>query len=273
MNSGFDELVGWFRDNGERAIVALSGGVDSAVVAAAAKRALGAGAIAVTADYKTLSKEELSYARKIAMELCIEHKIIEYNELENPEFAKNDEQRCYHCRAELGMHLLRESREVSVPLIVDGTNADDLTEFRPGIRAMREAGVRSPLAELGFRKSQIRQMAGAMGLSVYDKPSNACLASRIPTGQLVTIEKLQRIEQAEIAVKSITGIRQVRVRHHDEIARIEVASGEIEKLFSVEKLGLIDAKLKELGYRYVAIDTAGYRSGNLVILNGRASRE
>lgn len=263
----FDRLVEWFAKNGDGAVVALSGGVDSAVVALAAKKALGKNALAITADYKTLAEEELATARRVAKETGIEHRVIEYDELENPEFVKNDGMRCYHCRTELGQHLVQEAKRAGIALIVDGTNADDLTDYRPGIRALRENGVRSPMVELGITKAEIRDIAKKSGLSVYDKPSNACLASRIPTGDRVTYEKLQRIESAEIIVKSIFGARQVRVRDHGELARIEVGRDELQKMFDADKLALLDRKLKEVGFKFVSVDAAGYRTGKLVMTN------
>src|SRR5919197_2868106 len=263
----FDRLVEWFAKNGGRAIVALSGGVDSAVVALAAKRALGNNAIAITADYKTLAEEELATARQVAKEIGIAHRVIEYDELENPEFVKNDGMRCYHCRTELGQHLAEEAKKAGIALIIDGTNIDDLADYRPGIRALRENGVRSPMVELGIGKLQIREIAKSFGLSVYEKPSNACLASRIPTGSKVTHEKLQRIESAEIIVKRIFGVRQVRVRDHGDLARIEVGRDELYKMFNVDKLGLLDDKLKELRFKFVSVDIAGYKTGKMVMMD------
>ena len=263
----FDRLVEWFSKNGGSAVVALSGGVDSAVVALAAKKALGKNAIAITADYKTLAEEELAAARQVAKEIGIDHKIIEYDELENPEFVKNDEMRCYHCRTELGQHLTEEAKRAGIALIVDGTNVDELTDYRPGIRALRENGVRSPMVELGITKSKIREIAKNFGLSVYDKPSNACLASRIPAGNEVTYVKLQRIENAEIIVKSIFSVRQLRVRDHGELARVEVGKDELQKMFDVDKLALLDVKLKELGFKFVSVDAGGYRTGKLVMID------
>ena len=264
----FNKLVDWFLKNaGARAIVALSGGVDSAVVALAAKKARGNGAIAITADYKTLAEEELAVAWRVAREIGIKHKVIEYNELENASFVKNDTMRCYYCRTELGQHLAEEARRTDTSLIVDGTNIDDLKDYRPGIRALREKGVRSPMIELGIGKIEIREIAKSFGLSVYDKPSYACLASRIPTGSEVTYEKLQRIENAEIIVKTIFSVRQVRVRDHSDLARIEVGRDELHKMFDVDKLALLDKKLKELAFKFVSVDVAGYKTGNLVMID------
>jgi pyridinium-3,5-biscarboxylic acid mononucleotide sulfurtransferase len=248
-------------------VVALSGGVDSAVVALAAKKALGKNAVAITADYKTLSGEELATARQVAKEIGIDHRVIEYDELENPKFVKNDWMRCYHCRTELGKHLADEAKKADVALIVDGTNADDLTDYRPGIRALRENGVRSPMVELGISKAEIREIAKNFRLSIYDKPSNACLASRIPTGIEVTYGKLLRIERAETIVKTIFGVRQVRVRDHGELARIEVGKDELQRMFDVDKLGLLDRKLKQVGFKFVSVDAAGYKTGKLVMMD------
>jgi len=261
----FDELVNWFSDKG-RVVVALSGGVDSAVVAYAAKKALNGNAIAVTADYKTLSDEELVSARKVAKEIGITHKIIEYSELENPEFVKNDEYRCFHCRSELATHLLEVAKQEDAKLIVDGTNADDLDDFRPGIIALKENGVKSPLVELSIKKSDVRDIANELSLSVFDKPSNACLASRIPHGTEVTNDKLKRIEQAEIIVKKLFGVKQLRVRDHGEIARIEVGRDERHLLFDQAKLDELDIELKKLGYKFVAIEAGGYRTGSLNVI-------
>ncbi|MGH9922780.1 MAG: ATP-dependent sacrificial sulfur transferase LarE [Nitrososphaerales archaeon] len=262
MQRKFNDLVSWFSDKG-RVIVALSGGVDSAVVAYAAKNALAGNAIAVTADYKTLSDEELDSARRIAREIGIKHQVIEYSELDNEDFVKNDEHRCFHCRNELAEHLLEVAEREKAKLIVDGTNADDLDDFRPGIQALKQHGVKSPLVELSITKNEVRQIASMLSLSIFDKPSNACLASRIPHGTEVTADKLKRIEQSEIIVKKLFGVKQVRVRDHGEIARIEVGRDERILLFDQARLDELDSELKKLGFRFVAIEASGYKSGNL----------
>lgn len=263
----FQRLISWFQNKNQKAIVALSGGVDSAVVALAAKKALDKKAVAVTADYNTLSGDELKSARKIAKELDIDHRIVRYNELDNEEFVKNDSLRCYHCRTELASYLLLEAKKMHVSLIVDGTNIDDLKDYRPGIKAMRENGVKSPLVELGIGKQNIRSIAKSNNLSVFDKPSNSCLASRIPHGIPVTFEKLKRIETAEILVKSVFNVRQVRVRDHQDIARIEVGREEFKEMFDTGKLLAIDSKLKNLGFKYVALDLSGYKSRDNININ------
>ena len=261
-----NKLVEWFSSNTKSAVVALSGGVDSAVVALGAKKALGSKAMCITANYKTLSAEELANAEKIAREVGIAHMILDYDELQNPEFVKNDQLRCYHCRNELAQRLVGEAKKYGMDLIVDGTNIDDLKDYRPGIMALRKNGIRSPFVEIQMKKSQIRSIAQESGLSVYDKPSNACLASRIPRGMTITYDKLRRIEKSEIIVKRLSEAKQVRVRDHGDIARIEVASMELSKLFDLDKLAKIDAELRDLGFKYVTFDIRGYRSGNLVII-------
>lgn len=167
------------------------------------KKALDNDAIAITANYDTLSNDELASAKNIAKELKITHKIIGYNELANPQFIKNNASRCYHCRAELATHLLEEARKLGAGLIVDGTQMDDLSDIRPGIRALKENGIRSPLVECGVNKDQVRAIARFSGLSVHNRPSNSCLASRIPTGITITYDKLRRIENAETIVKAL----------------------------------------------------------------------
>ncbi len=256
----FTRIVSWFKRDHDRAMVALSGGVDSAVVALAAKQALGNNVLAVTADYSTLSREELKSADNVAKEIGINHITVKYNELENENFVRNDKLRCYHCRMELGSYLASEATKRSITLIVDGTNLDDLDDYRPGIRAMRSNGIRSPLVELGISKNKVRTMAKFHALSTYDKPSNSCLASRIPTGITVTMERIRRIEMSEMIVKSIFALKQVRVRDHGDLARIEVGMNEIQLLFDPVKLNLLNSKLKSLGFRYVTIDLAGYHS-------------
>jgi uncharacterized protein len=260
------KLIGWFLGNSDKVIIAFSGGVDSAVLAFAAKNALGNNALCITANYKSLPDEELLTARKVAAEIGIDHKTIEYDELKNPEFVKNDELRCYHCRNELANRLVTEAHKLGVRLVVDGTNTDDLKEFRPGIKALREYGVKSPFLELGLDKSEIRSIAKQCKLSIHDKPSNACLASRIPKGTAITFERLKIVEKSEIIVKEIFGVKQVRVREHGNIARIEVGSQELWKLFDIDRLSVIDRKLRDLGFKFVTIDVRGYRSGSLSII-------
>lgn len=259
-----DDLVNWFGDK-NRVIIALSGGVDSALVAYAAFQKLGSSAIAVTADYKTLSKEELDTSKQICLEIGINQIFLDYSELENEEFTKNDSNRCFHCRLELGDHLIKIAKEHNVEMIVDGTNLDDLGDYRPGIEALKKNGIRSPLVETKFSKSQIRESAKLIGLSVFDKPSNSCLASRIPWGQRVTAETLTRIEYGENIVKQLTNVKQVRVRDIDGSAKIEV---EKDMLYKFDKVILkqITEKLKMIGFTFVEVDPEGYKPGKINVI-------
>ena len=259
-----NNLVKWFEDK-TKVMIALSGGVDSAVVAYAAFQALGNSAIAVTADYKTLSEEELLSAKQVCSEIGIEQILLDYSELENEEFVKNDSKRCFHCRMELGEHLIELAKKHDVKIIVDGTNLDDLGDYRPGIQALRENGIRSPLVETKFLKSQIREIAKSVGLSVYDRPSNSCLASRIPWGQRVTAEKLTRIEFGETLVKQLTNLKQVRVRDFDGSAKIEVDKKMIS-IFDENIMNQLNEKLKIIGFTSVEIDKEGYKPGKINVI-------
>jgi len=261
----FKELVNWFYGK-EKVLVALSGGVDSALVAHAAQKSLGKQAIAVTADYKTLSQEELESAKIVCQEIGIRHIIIEYNELDNPDFVKNDQNRCFHCRTELSEHLVSLAKTEKISLIVDGTNLDDLTEYRPGIVALKENGVQSPLVESGFKKYDVRRVAREIGLSIHDKPSNSCLASRIPWGNTVTAEKLARIEKSEIMIKQLFGVRQVRVRDFGNSANIEVDKNEIIFLSDEKKMSVLKEYMNQFGFNTVLVDPSGYRSGKLNVI-------
>jgi uncharacterized protein len=260
-----EELVNWFHGK-EKVLVSLSGGVDSALVAYAAQKALGKQAIAVTADYKTLSQEELESAKIVCQEIGIEHMIIEYNELDNPDFVKNDKNRCFHCRTELSEHLLRLAKIEKINIIVDGTNLDDLTEYRPGIIALKENGIQSPLVECGFKKADVRRIAKETGISIHDKPSNSCLASRIPWGNTVTAEKLERIEKSEIMIKQLFGVRQVRVRDFGNSANIEVDKNEIIFLNDEKKMSLLKEYMNQFGFKTVLVDPSGYRPGKLNVI-------
>jgi len=259
-----DDLVNWF-ENKDKVMVALSGGVDSALVAYAAFKKLGSSAVAVTADYKTLSKEELETAKQVCSEIGIQQIFLDYNELENEDFTKNDSNRCFHCRIELGDHLIKLARENNIDIIVDGTNIDDFGDYRPGIEALKQNGIRSPLVETNFSKSQIREAAKFAGLSVFDKPSNSCLASRIPWGQRVTAEKLTRIELAENIVKQLTNLNHVRVRDLNGSAKIEVDKKMIH-LFDDAILKPITGKLKMIGFTSVEIDHEGYKPGKINVI-------
>ena len=262
--TNLDNLVNWF-DNKNKVMIALSGGVDSALVAYAAFQKLGRSAIAVTADYKTLSEDELNMAKDICSEIGIQQIFLDYDELKNKEFTKNDSNRCFHCRLELGNHLIQLAKEYGVDVIVDGTNVDDLGEYRPGINALKQNGIRSPLLETNFSKSNIRETAKLVGLSVFDRPSNSCLASRIPWGQRVTAEKLIRIELGETIVKQLTNVKQVRVRDINGSAKIEVNKKMIS-VFDDAILKQITEKLKMIGFIAVEVDSEGYKPGKINVI-------
>ena len=260
-----NDLVNWFADK-NKVMVALSGGVDSAIVAYAAFQALGKSAIAVTADYKTLSQDELLSAKNVCSEIGIEQMILDYSELENEEFVKNDSNRCFHCRMELGDHLIKLSKNHDVKTIVDGTNLDDLGDYRPGIQALKENGIRSPLVETKFFKSDIRDIAKSVGLSLHDRPANSCLASRIPWGQRVTAERLTRIELGETLVKQLTNLKQVRVRDIQGCAKIEVDKEKIS-IFDENIINQLNEKLKVIGFISVEIDKEGYKAGKINVIS------
>jgi len=262
--SKLDDLENWF-DGKNKVMIALSGGVDSALVAYAAYQKLGDSAIAVTADYKTLSVEELQTAKQICSEIGIKQLLLDYDELENPEFIKNDSNRCFHCRLELGDHLIELAKKHNVKIIVDGTNLDDLGDYRPGIEALKQNDIKSPLVETSFSKSEIRGAAKSVGLSVFDKPSNSCLASRIPWGQRVTAERLTRIELGETIVKQLTNVTQVRVRDYDGSAKIEVDKDMIS-VFDSGILKQITEKLNMIGFSTVEIDQEGYKPGKINVI-------
>ena len=261
----FLQLLNWF-DNKGSVLVSLSGGVDSALVAYAAFQALGKKSFAVTADYKTLSKEELDTSKKIADEIGIKHIIINYNELENPNFVKNDSNRCFYCRDELSEKLIQTAKQFQVDVIVDGTHIDDLGDYRPGIDALRKNGIKSPLLDVNLSKDEIRKICKDVGLTIYNRPSNSCLASRIPWGQRVTAERLARIEMGETMIKQLTGFQQVRVRDLDGTAKIEVEPDNVLLIYNKNYLEQIIKKLKMIGFSSVIIDPDGYRTGKMNLI-------
>ncbi len=191
--------------------------------------------------------------------------ILDYSELENEEFVKNDSNRCFHCRMELGDHLIKLAKNQDVKTIVDGTNLDDLGDYRPGIQALKENGIRSPLVETKFFKSDIRDIAKSVGLSLHDRPANSCLASRIPWGQRVTTERLTRIELGETLVKQLTNLKQVRVRDIQGCAKIEVDKEKIS-IFDENIINQLNKKLKIIGFTSVEIDKEGYKAGKINVI-------
>ncbi|MFL6196400.1 MAG: ATP-dependent sacrificial sulfur transferase LarE [Thermoanaerobaculia bacterium] len=239
-------------------LVAYSGGVDSAVVAALAHRAVGERALAVTAAAETLAGAELDHARRLAAEIGIRHETVTYSELDDPEFVANPSYRCYVCQGMRMGTMVRLAAERGFAVVCDGTNASDPGPDRPGLRAVRESGVYSPLLAHGISKETTRAIARSLGLSAWDRPANACLSSRIPHGQLVTLGKLRRIEAAE-DVLAEQGFRVVRVRHDQGAARVEVGPEEVGRL--AEIWGKIEPRILSLGFQQVAFDPRGYRRG------------
>lgn len=243
-------------------LVAYSGGVDSSYLAAVAHDVLGGNALAVTASSPSVPPKELNEAIALAHSLGIHHRVIETRELSNPDYAANGPRRCYFCKTELYDRLRVLAAEEGIRCVVNGANADDLGDYRPGMEAAKEQGVRSPLVEVGLTKQEVRRLSRVRGLPTWDKPAQACLASRIPYGTPVSALVLTKIGQAEEFIREL-GFRQVRVRHHGELARIEVGQDEIAHLLEAEVRSKISEHLKALGYLYVTLDLTGYRQGSL----------
>ncbi|HMO52417.1 MAG TPA: ATP-dependent sacrificial sulfur transferase LarE [Kiritimatiellia bacterium] len=243
-------------------IVAFSAGVDSTFLAAMAQRVLGDCALAVTATSPSFPARELAEARELAAEIGIRHRLIASNELANPNYANNPSSRCYHCKTEL-YGLLREIADhEGYDHILDGTNADDLKDHRPGRKAAQEKRVESPLQELGFTKADIREASRLIGLKTHDKPAFSCLASRFPYGIEITREALAQVEQAENGLRDL-GFSSLRVRVHHDVARIELPADQITRAADPDMRERIVALMKECGYRYTALDLQGYRRGSL----------
>ncbi len=251
----------------ESAIVAFSGGVDSSLVAKLCYDVLGREkALAVTARSETYPYYELENAKKVAREIGIPHLIIETKELDIPGFSSNPTNRCYFCKSELFSKLRELAEKEGYREVLDGTNADDSKDYRPGAQAAQELGTRSPLKEAGITKEEVRQISRLLKLSTWDKPSYACMSSRFPYGQEITQEKLTKVARAEDFLRAL-GLRQFRLRHHEggdgtcHIARLEVAQEEIP--LAVEKRNEIVKKCKDLGYTYITLDLQGYRTGSM----------
>ena len=243
--------------------VAFSAGVDSSLVAKAAHVALGDRAIAVTGVSPSLAQGELERAQELAQLIGIRHQAVATAEFQRPEYTANDTDRCFYCKDTLYEQLLRSLRDWNVGAIVNGLNADDLTDYRPGRRAATLHGVQSPLAACGIGKQDVRDLARDWGLPVWDRPASPCLASRVAYGEEVTTEKLARIDAAERYLRA-AGLGELRVRHHaGELARIEVPLGSLDRFASAEFRQQVVNRMRELGFRYVTLDLEGFRSGNL----------
>lgn len=261
LDQKYDALKEMVRKTGGLA-VAFSGGVDSTFLAAVAVRELGDRALAVTALSPTYPAHEQSEAGALATRLGIVHVEMESNELDIPHFADNPVNRCFFCKKELFEVVAEVAARRGITAVADGTNADDVNDHRPGMRAAREAGVRSPLLEAGLSKDEIRQLSRRLKLPTADKPAFACLASRFPYGTRITEEKLKAVDRVEECLRGL-GFKQVRVRHHGDIARIEVTPGELPRLCSPDVRPRVIAEAREAGFLYVAADLAGYRTGSM----------
>ena len=243
--------------------VAFSGGIDSTVVAKAAFLALGNRAVAVTADSASVARSELAEARQLAELIGITHRVIQTKEFENPDYLRNDGSRCYHCKSELYDQIIDQLPELGATVICSGANLDDKGDYRPGLKAAAERGIRHPLQEAGFTKSDVRALARAWELPTWDKPASPCLSSRLAPGLAVTTERTARIEAAEAYLHSL-GLRECRVRLHEgELARIEVPLSEVARLAQPDVRDGMNRRFRELGFQFITLDLEGFRSGNL----------
>jgi uncharacterized protein len=243
-------------------VVAYSGGVDSAFLAVFAHRVLGDHALAVTADSESLSGEQRSLALDVALRFGFPHRLVQTREIDNPLYARNEPDRCYHCKSELFRHLVPLAVAGGYAHVAYGLIVDDLSDFRPGHRAAAEAGVRAPLAEAGLTKADVRALSRELGLPTAELPASPCLSSRLPYGTPVTLEALRRVERAEAAVRAL-GFRELRVRHLGEAARIEIAREEMERLDDTGLREAVEQAVRAAGYTAATIDPVGYRRGRL----------
>lgn len=243
-------------------MIAYSGGVDSAFLAATVHRVLGDNMLAVLADSPSLARRDLQQARDFAATHGIPLRIIQTVELENPDYQRNDGQRCFFCKSELFTRMTPLAAELGFQHLAYGMNADDRGDYRPGAQAAQQQSILAPLAEVELTKAEIRELARNAGYTLWDRPAAPCLSSRVEYGRAVTREVLEQVEQAEEAVRAL-GFREFRVRHHGDLARVEIARAELPRAFNLETLDRISSALKHAGYKYVTLDSAGFRSGSL----------
>lgn len=260
MSGRFDDLLRMLREM-EGAVVAFSGGVDSSFLLKAVKLS-GIRAIAVTGRSHTMPEQDFADAQEIARSLAVPHVTIESCEMDRKEFTANPPDRCYYCKDELFGRLKEMAASYGYLYVLDGSNLDDLDDYRPGRKAAREHGVRSPLAEAGLTKEEIRRLSRELDLPTWDKPSSPCLSSRFPYGEPITVRGLQQVESAEKFLKSL-GFAELRVRHCGDTARIELIVEELPRLLDPTIRASVMSRLKEIGYSYVSLDLEGFRSGKL----------
>lgn len=246
----------------KRVAVAFSGGIDSTFLAKICSDTLKENSIAITVNTPLQPREEIVEARRLANEIGIELIMIDIDMNDLRDIQSNDNQRCYKCKNVIFNRIIEEAKSRGYDYIVDGSNSDDTSDYRPGMRALRELGVISPLLENGICKDEIRGCSKDMGIDIWHKPSMSCLAARIPYGNVITVEKLEMVEKAEVCLKRL-GFSQYRVRHHDAVARIEVPREEIIKMIDENISNVITKELKELGFKYISIDIEGYKTGSM----------
>ncbi|MEM3703882.1 MAG: ATP-dependent sacrificial sulfur transferase LarE [Candidatus Bathyarchaeia archaeon] len=266
LDEKYEDLKKFIAEKGKNGVlIALSGGVDSSTLAAVCHNVLGEKAVAVTLKSPVYPSEEIEEAKRIAQKISIKHYVVEVDQLSNENFVNNPENRCYYCKKEMMECLQKFAQKLGLKTIFEGTNFSDLSGHRPGFEAIKESGnVICPWVAKEFAKEEIRALARKLGLPFYDKPAMACLASRISFGERITREKLYRVEEAERIVRELSGVRQLRVRDHGGLARIEVGKDERHLLFDAEVMDKIAEKLKRLGFKFVTLDLEGYRAGSML---------
>lgn len=261
LTSKLEKLRALFTEM-DKALIAYSGGIDSTLVAKVAYDVLGDRALAVTAESPSLLPEDLEDARVQAAEIGIEHQVVQTHEMDNPNYRANPVNRCYFCKSELHDTLKPLAVAWGYPYVTDGVNADDLLDYRPGIQAAKERGARSPLAEIGISKLEVREIAKLLGLPWWDKPAQPCLSSRFPYGEEITVAKLQRVGRSERYLRNL-GLKNLRVRSEGDTARIELPPEQIKEFVAITDLPTLVAALQSYGFLYVTLDLEGYRSGKL----------